>query len=218
MNKISGIYGIRSISHPERTYIGSAVNMGQRWREHESQFKLGNHRNPKLRRHCDKYGRGDLVFELIIRCDKGDLIKAEQLFIDLHNPWFNICMVAGSSLGLKHSAESKRKIREAWKSRGPVSEETRRRLIDSAKRRAPASAETRKKLSNALKGRVFSEETKAKMRASAKNKPPVSIETREKQSKVRKGSRRSLEAKKRISAANRRTWEKRKAVSELISE
>jgi len=55
--------------------------------------------------------------------------------------------------GRKHSKETREKMSEAWKKRGPVSEETRKKLSKVHKGRI-ISAETRKKLSLANKGQV----------------------------------------------------------------
>jgi len=35
--KITGIYQIQSISHPNRVYIGSALNLFWRWSKHHSE-------------------------------------------------------------------------------------------------------------------------------------------------------------------------------------
>ena len=43
MSKFSGVYKIQSICKPERVYIGSAVNIDKRWKEHIWQLK--NERN-----------------------------------------------------------------------------------------------------------------------------------------------------------------------------
>ena len=48
--------------------------------------------------------------EIIEYCDKKELIEREQYYIDLLNPSYNILKLAGSSLGFKHSEETKRKM------------------------------------------------------------------------------------------------------------
>jgi group I intron endonuclease len=187
MNNFSGIYGIRSLSHPERVYIGSAVNIRKRWWEHKGDLRRGNHHNIKMQRHYDSYGVSDLVFEVIIKCDVDGLISAEQIFLDLYKPWFNVLMVAESRLGMKHSNEcralmskmrsgskhplygmhhtedAKRRMRQAKV--GKLLSEEHKANIGRAIKGIRRSDETKKKMSRALKGRVFSEETRALMRA-----------------------------------------------------
>jgi group I intron endonuclease len=107
---ISAIYSIQSTVKPERFYIGSAVNIFQRWKLHSQTLKKGIHRSKKLQYHFNKYGESDLKFIIIIQCDKENLIKTEQIFIDLYNPYFNTCKIAGSQLGLKRSINTKIKM------------------------------------------------------------------------------------------------------------
>jgi len=113
--KTSAIYKIQSIIKPERTYIGSAVNICRRWNEHLRKLRLNIHPNNKLQNHYNKYGQSDLIFTILLGCDKYDLIKTEQYFIDSYKPWFNICPVAGSSMGRVTPEEVKEKIRQKRK-------------------------------------------------------------------------------------------------------
>jgi group I intron endonuclease len=107
--KISGIYQIQSKIKSERIYIGSAIDIMQRWNVHLCDLKHNRH-NPKLQRHFNKYGESDLVFSILLGCAKEYLIANEQFFIDSYKPYFNICPIAGSSLGIKFSDESKVKM------------------------------------------------------------------------------------------------------------
>ena len=109
---ISGIYKIQSTIKPERYYIGSAVNINNRWKHHISELKLNKHGNKKLQNHVNKYGINDLQFHIVENCDKEKLIQYEQIFIDKWNPYFNICKIAGSALGIKRSIETCKKISE----------------------------------------------------------------------------------------------------------
>lgn len=103
--KISGIYKIQSISHPERCYIGSAVDYKSRWRIHIHDLKNNKHHSGKLQNHFNKYGESDLIFIMVEPCVPELLINREQYFIDTLNPFFNICKIAGSCLGVKRSQE-----------------------------------------------------------------------------------------------------------------
>lgn len=99
--KITGIYKIQSKCKPERLYIGSAVDTLSRKRVHLCQLRKGNHHSVKLQRHYNKYGENDLLFSLIVCCDKVNLVTYEQFYIDSFYPYFNGSKTAGSVLGIK---------------------------------------------------------------------------------------------------------------------
>lgn len=106
---ISGIYKIESKIKPERIYIGSAINIKRRWKEHRKDLRNNVHHSSKLQNHYNKYGKSDIEYIIIMVCEKEELIKQEQLFFDSCNPYFNGCKVAYSCLGVKHSEESKKR-------------------------------------------------------------------------------------------------------------
>lgn len=147
---ISGIYKIQSKIKPERTYIGSAVDIHVRWRTHLRQLKNNKHENSRLQNHFNKYGKDDLVFSILIGCDKLDLITTEQFYIDAYNPSFNICKKAGNTLGVKRSIETRRRVSEAnTGKRNPnygkhLSEETRRKISEAHKGRKHTPEHTQK--------------------------------------------------------------------------
>ena len=107
---ITGIYKISSTCKPNHIYIGSAMNIGVRWNRHLGLLRSGKHHSCILQNHFSKYGEPDLQFSVLVECDKGKLIELEQYFINSYNPCFNICKIAGSSLGRKHTIESKAKM------------------------------------------------------------------------------------------------------------
>jgi len=103
--KISGIYKIQSKIHPDRIYIGSAVNLYNRWAVHKHLLKNNKHDNPRLQAHYNKYGKDDLIFGVVVVCDKEQLMPInkvvwiEQCFIWVYKPSFNICRIAGNCMG-----------------------------------------------------------------------------------------------------------------------
>lgn len=178
---ISGIYKIQSKIKPERVYIGSAVNIPERWGNHLYRLDRNDHHSIKLQRHFNKYGKNDLVFSIIVGCDKDDLLVTEQFYIDAYNPWFNILPKAGSRLGFKHS------------------EATIRRVIE-ARKGYRHSEETKRKISESNKGKTISEETRAKLKAAKQN---MSEETRQKIAEAKKGTRMTEDAKAKMSATRK---------------
>ena len=191
-HKISGIYKIQSISHPDKFYIGSAVDIVSRKQKHFWDLRNNKHVNKKLQNHANKYGIDDLRFIILAECDKEELIGREQIYLDKYNPFFNICITAGSSLGLtwKQSEQGRENIRK-----GHIglkqSEETKRKKSEKLKGRMPAenimikaheaarkwrpTEEQKVKISEAGKGNKYclgkhwklSEKTKIKMQIAA---------------------------------------------------
>jgi len=111
---MTGIYKIQSKIKPERIYVGSAINILHRWHVHLSDLKLNKHSSIKLQRHFNKYGKEDLIFIILELCFPEFLIAREQYYMNKLNSYFNICKIAGSQLGFKHSEESKGKMRDAF--------------------------------------------------------------------------------------------------------
>lgn len=148
--KVSGIYQIQS-KYNGKKYVGSAINLGKRKLYHLEDLKRNKHYNILLQRHINKYGIDDLIFSVIEKCLKEELVKREQYWIDTLKPEFNLCKVAGSTLGIKYSEEAKKNLREASYKRFQKPEEH-LKLIEAFKNKPPDSIETRKKKSNATKG------------------------------------------------------------------
>lgn len=160
--KISGIYKIQSIVRPQRYYIGSSLNIHRRWREHYRQLKKGIHHSVKLQNHFNKYGESDLQFSILLGCEEEVLLSNEQYFLDANITYFNNCKIAGNTLGLKLSEESKQKMRKPkaeetkLKMRKPKSEETRKKMSESkrGKKRIPFTEDHCKNMSNGKKGNI----------------------------------------------------------------
>ena len=107
----AGVYKIQSLIKPDRIYIGSAMNIPKRWSYHRVDLRNNRHGNDRLQNHFNKYGESDLQFSVLLECSKEQLITREQDFIDALNPYFNICRIAGSSLGRTSSEATKEKLR-----------------------------------------------------------------------------------------------------------
>jgi len=181
--KISGIYKIQSIVKPDRIYIGSAIDITVRWKNHLKLLRRNKHHSVKLQNHYNKYGEFDLQFLILLGCEKEDLVKIEQYFLDSYKHYFNICSKAYSSLGIKHpnrkklSIENRKKMSEvrmgkipwnkgkkglqvAWNRGRSFPEETRNKMSESGKKRKPMSIETKLKMGIAKRGTKDSEEIK----------------------------------------------------------
>jgi hypothetical protein len=58
------------------------------------------------------YGFSNFRLEILEYCDKDDVLKREQYYLDLFKPEYNIVKTAGSTLGYKHTPESLAKMRD----------------------------------------------------------------------------------------------------------
>jgi len=175
-------------------YIGSAVNLKRRWKEHKQYLNQNTHKNIHLQNAWNKYGPDAFTFLHIeyttlealtpIWSEKHQckVILPEQFWLDKY--WgtgllYNICSIASSTKGYKHSEETKKKISESHKGQISTfkgkhhSKESKKKLSDSHKgifdgKNNPnygkhASTETLKKMSESQKGHKCSEETRKKM-------------------------------------------------------
>jgi len=195
--KISGIYQIELGNG--HFYIGSAVNLETRERQHRIDLKNQSHCNKVAQRCWNKYGL--FKFSVLEECEKDALIAREQFYLDQHFSSaknVNIAPVAGSSLGIIRSLETRVKI-GAWQKGRKLPLETRAKMSASAKGKK-RSAEHRANLSASLKGRITSAETRAKLSENAKGKTH-SLATREKMSAANKGKTLSAEHRAKIAAA-----------------
>lgn len=109
---ITCVYIIENILN-KKVYVGSAVNFYKRKNLHLRQLKTNKHINFKLQNFVNKHGIDKLYFKIIQECEKKDLIRIEQYYIDLYDCvkcGFNILPTAGSWLNHKHTELSKLKM------------------------------------------------------------------------------------------------------------
>src|SRR5690554_4932287 len=105
----SGIYEIVKLVNGKR-YVGSAVEVAQRWRQHQCELRKGRH-NPHQQNAWNKHGAEAFGFRVIeLVADKADLIGREQHYLDTIKPEYNWAKVAGSNLGITWSAETKARM------------------------------------------------------------------------------------------------------------
>jgi group I intron endonuclease len=144
-------------------YVGSATNLYRRKTQHFSDLHLGKHSNQKLQRAYAKYGPDAFMFDVLEYVLIPEMLTGrEQHFIDTLKPWFNIARVAGSHLGMKHTPETREKLRKANLGKPGKSLGVKR----TPEQRAQMS---KSKMGNTnLLGFVFSPESRAKMSASHK--------------------------------------------------
>ncbi len=133
----SGIYQIRNTINGKR-YIGSSLKFSDRWSGHKCLLRKSKHHSRHLQASWDRHGEDCFLFEVIEACEVDSLIEQEQAWLERLQPEYNMLKVAGSSLGAKHSEETKTKISKRALGR---------------KHTVPRGAEWRAKLSAASKGK-----------------------------------------------------------------
>jgi len=166
MNK-SGIYQIRNLIN-NKIYIGSAIVLRVRKNSHFGKLYRNKHENFYLQNSYNKYGKDNFIFEVLeyVEC-KDELLEREQYYFDNLKPEYNISLIAGNCLGVKHTEEFKRKLSKIHKGT-KLSEETKQRMSESQKGRICTDRQ-KQRASEIHKLKKMSEETKNKISKSKLN-------------------------------------------------
>jgi len=170
----SGVYKISNFQNG-KVYIGSSINIKQRYYEHTSDLKRNVHHSIHLQRAWNKYGEDCFEFEIVeLVIDNDKLLEREQYWMDYYNCYhrdygYNLHKVAGSPLGYKHSEETKKLLSIIGKG-VKKSEETKQKMSESRKgmkTKLKGHKQTLEHLENRFKnmrGRPLKEESKINMR------------------------------------------------------
>lgn len=189
MKKKCGVYKIINVTNG-KAYVGSAVDVDSRRRNHLRELLLGKHHSKKLQNSWNKYGSDQFVFVVVeLVSDQLTLRSREQYWIDgfdCAKYGYNILPMAGSMSNFKLSEETKRKI-SASKIGRTMSESARAGLL-LANKRKKQSLEQLQLRSSFMTGRKPSEK-----HLEAQIKAIRSKEVREKISRACKGIEKSQE-------------------------
>lgn len=205
--RIASIYKIEN-KIDGKVYIGSTVNLKNRYKHHRSQLRGNRHHSRHLQFAWNKYGESNFWFETIDECDAKDRVNrviTEQYWINSYNSFnqevgYNINPTAESCLGRIHTDDTKAKISASNK--GKVFSQEHRRRISEAQIGKTYSDDYKKKMSEATKGKIVSEETREKLAAALKGKARPQ-EFRDKMRRSCLGRAISEEARAKISLALR---------------
>lgn len=164
---MSGIYQIYNPVTNKR-YIGSSVNIENRFKQHICKLKKGTHCNQHLQNAWNKYS-DQLKFEILEYCEPEDLINTEQYYIDYYNSadrryGYNIDKYV-SHFGHSLSFETKEKIRQKAKGR-KLSQDTieKIKLANTGKKKLKQSKTMKDKYSNGYKPLRFYDFSKDKQK------------------------------------------------------
>ena len=108
------------------SYVGSTVNLNKRFAPYYPLRGLEgvlSRSKSHILSAIQKYGHSNFRLEILEYCDPADLIKREQFYIDSIKPEYNILLIAGSSLGVIPSEETKMKISKTLKARWSLLEQ-----------------------------------------------------------------------------------------------
>lgn len=106
-----GIYKILNTVN-NKVYIGSSVNIQNRWNKHKALLRHNKHENPKLQNSWNKYGEEVFEFIIIEECDENVLLEKEQNYLDkldFENICLNVSKIANTCIITK---EVRNKIKE----------------------------------------------------------------------------------------------------------
>ena len=202
---VSGVYRITNTANG-KFYVGSAVNLRERWTRHKYRLRSKQHHNEHLQRSFLKHGEECFVFDVLELVGRDALIEREQYWIDTLRPEYNLSPTAGNIAGYKHTEEHKQRMSKNMTGvkRQPLSEEHKRKIAEAGVgRKCPQ--ETRNKLSAAHKGKPKSEEHRRKISESLMGHTntvvgrKLSDETRAKISAAKTGKKASEESRKAMS-------------------
>jgi len=166
-----------------KIYVGSSINIQNRWQKHRGTLRDGKHHNPHIQSAYNKYGADAFVITVLDLCPIERLTEREQHYIDTLRPYVpSIGYNCGARaehpmLGRKRPPEVIQKMRER-----KASPETRKRMSEAAKRQPPRSAESNRKTSEGNKGRKHTPESLRKITEASRGRvvPPRSEELRKK--------------------------------------
>lgn len=97
--KICGIYCIENLINCKK-YIGSSLDILDRWRHHKAALRRNGHHSIHLNRSWNYYGESNFKFYIIEECKKESLIEREQFYIDKYKSYdkkfgYNVQKIAG---------------------------------------------------------------------------------------------------------------------------
>jgi group I intron endonuclease len=147
----TGVYLIEN-TRSGKAYVGStATSFSRRWATHRELLRRGRHHSVHLQRAWAKEGGAAFHFSVLEECEPAFCLSAEQYWINVLAPAYNISLVAGAPMaGRKHKLESKRLIGDS--SRGKPLSEAIKRNMSLAQRGRTFSPEHRAKISKTLMG------------------------------------------------------------------
>ena len=104
---ICGIYGIKNCLNG-KMYVGQAINIYKRWKDHIDDLDENKHYNVHLQRSWNLYGKQNFQFLILEECSAEELNEKEVFYVDKFDSYYNgynQTRGGDGSLGYKHSEE-----------------------------------------------------------------------------------------------------------------
>jgi group I intron endonuclease len=183
-----GIYQIKNLITGQ-LYIGHSIRLKKRKNEHFNDLEKNKHGNIHLQRSYNKYGKENFIFEIILYCEKFELIRYEQILVNKIGNYNINKECVTSRKGVKASKKTKVKISIATTGKnnpfyGKHHSKEKREKISIRAKKQEHSSESREKVSNKLKGIIRS------------------LDSIKKSSENRIGQKRSEESKRKMSESH----------------
>lgn len=96
-----------------KIYIGSSSNYSRRKIGHLTLLRKNKHHSRKLQNSYNRHGEDKFVFSLLESFEytnKEEILKREQEYITSLKPYYNICSIAGSCLGVKRTTKFRKDL------------------------------------------------------------------------------------------------------------
>lgn len=157
--RVAGIYKILNTANG-KFYVGSSVNVESRIFKHLSFLRRNIHNNAHLQAAFTLYGEGAFEYVLLETCSLDELLTREQHYIDTLQPGYNICRVAGNTLGVLHGPDARVKMSVAnlgnKRRLGKQHTDATKALIGALAAQRTHTPEIKAKIAAALKGNQYS--------------------------------------------------------------
>ena len=169
----SGIYAIEHRASG-RAYVGSAADLGKRWKAHVWHLNHGRHHCQHLQRAWRKEGAAAFTFLVLQECSREMLLFREQVWMDGHRLLYNASRVAGRIV-LDREAVLRRNaaIKRAYEIKPIVRTAEWRAKLSAAHKgtKKPRTPEHQAKLAASLRGRKRPAGIAEKRRATMLTRP-----------------------------------------------
>ena len=116
---ICGIYGIKNLVNG-KMYVGQAINIYKRWKDHIDDLDEDKHYNLHLQRSWNLYGKENFKFFILEECLPEDLNQKEIFYVDKCDAYtngYNQTRGGDGSLGYKHNNDVIEKMCQIQKER-----------------------------------------------------------------------------------------------------
>lgn len=111
---MTGIYAIRNKINGKH-YVGQSIDIKNRWIQHRSRLRCGNHENYHLQNAYNMYSEDNFEYLVLEECDVCQLDEKEKFYIEKYNSYndgYNQDKGGAGCIGYKHTEEEILKMRK----------------------------------------------------------------------------------------------------------